>query len=274
LLQLGLGGPASFRQVRGVDATTAGQTGTFAASGALLLPRGTSIVNRYRRTSTLNWVSRPDAPQAQIDGAQTQFPDVAIRWAYRPAVVTGVLSNFDASIGYVRSDVTVSLPSLIGDSPPEIRHTHQETFPISGSIVWAGSGGLSTSARASLTSRVDTLPGSVARSHGNDVGVDAGRSFRVPASWGLGLKNDIRTRLGVQQTHNTTYVIDPTGAVQSRLQDNGRTSYSLTADSNVSDAINLTFQGSHVVTFDNNLNHKFAQTVFSVVMQLQVFGSK
>ena len=30
--------------------------------------------------------------------------------------------------------------------------------------------------------------------------------------------------------------------------------------------------GDQGVTFDNNLNHKFAQTVFSVVMQLQVFG--
>jgi len=50
--------------------------------------------------------------------------------------------------------------------------------------------------------------------------------------------------------------------------------FNLTADSNLSETINLTFQGSHVITFDNNLNHKFAQTILSVVMQLQVFGGK
>ncbi len=274
LLQLGLGGPASFRHVRGVDATTAGQTGTFSASGALVLPLGTSLVNRYRRTTTLNWISRPDAPQAQIDGQQVQFPDVALRWAYRPAVATGIVSNFDASVGYVRSGVSVSLPSLLGDAPPEIRHTHVETFPVSATMVWAGSRGFSTGARFSLTRRIDTLPGSIARLRGNELGVDAGRSFRIPASWGLGLRNDVRTRMGFQQTHNTTFVIDPSGAVQSRLQDNGRRAFNLTADSNVSDTINLTFQGSHVITFDNNLNHRFAQTILSVVMQLQVFGGK
>ena len=54
LLQLGLGGPASFRHVGGVDATTAGQTGTLSASGALVLPLGDvvreSISSRRRRS--------------------------------------------------------------------------------------------------------------------------------------------------------------------------------------------------------------------------------
>ena len=222
LLQLGLGGPASFRHVRGVDATTAGQTGTFSASGALVLPLGTSFVNRYRRTTTLNWISRPDAPQAQIDGQQVQFPDVALRWAYRPAVATGVVSNFDASVGYVRSDVTVSLPSLLGDAPPEVRHTHVETFPISATMAWAGSRGFSTGARFSLTRRIDTS----ARQHRSFARQRVGRRCGpvVPHSGllGLGLRNDVRTRMGFQQTHNTTFVIDPSGAVQSRLQDNGR----------------------------------------------------
>ena len=55
--------------------------------------------------------------------------------------------------------------------------------------------------------------------------IDAGRSFHIPESWGLGIKNDVRTRFGVQQAHNTTFVIDETGAVQSRLQDNGRQAF-------------------------------------------------
>jgi hypothetical protein len=274
LFQLGFGGPSSFRQVRGLDATTAGQTGTLSASSALVLPLGTSFVNRYRRTSTLNWISRPDAPQAQVDGRQTQFPDVALRWSYRPAVPTGLLSHFDASVGYVRNAATVTLPSLLGEAPPEVRHTHVEIYPVSATMAWAGNRGFSTGARVSLTRRIDSLPGSIARSRGNEVGVDAGRSFRVPESWGLGLRNDVRTRLGIQQTHNTTYVIDPGGLVQSRLQDNGRRAFNLTADSNLSETINLTFQGSHVITFDNNLNHKFAQTILSVVLQLQLFGGK
>jgi hypothetical protein len=272
-LQFGLGGPSSFRRVNGIDATTAGQTGTFAASGALLLPYGTSFVNRYRHTTTENWISRPDGPQSAVDGEQTQFPDVALRWAYRPSDASALITNVDASVGYVRSDVTVSLPSLLDGISPEVRRTHQETYPLSGSLAWGDRGRLSTAARVSLTRRVDSLPGSVAKTRGGEMSVDAGRAFHVPDSWGLGLKNDVRARIGVQQSHNTTFVIDPTGSVQSRLQDNGRQSFNLTADSNVNATANLTLQGSYVVTFDNNLNHKFAQTVFSVVLQLQVFGT-
>ena len=272
-LQFGLGGPASFRRVNGADATTAGRTGTLSASSALLLPYGTSFVNRYRHTTTANWISRPDAPQSEVNGEQTQFPDVAVRWAYRPSSADALVTNLDASVGYVRSDVTVTLPSLLDGLSPEVRRTHQETYPVSGSLAWGDRGKLSTAARMSLTRRVDSLPGSVAKTRGNEMSVDAGRAFHIPESWGLGIRNDIRARVGVQQSHNTTYVIDPTGSVQSRLQDNGRQSFNLTADSNVNATANLTLQGSYVVTFDNNLNHRFAQTIFSVVFQLQVYGN-
>jgi hypothetical protein len=273
LFQLGLGGPGSFRSVNGVNATSAGQTGTLSASGSLLLPYGTSFVNRYRHTATQNWIDRPDLSQAQVNGVQTQFPDASLGWTYRPAVATGAISNLDANVGYVRTDATITLPNALSDSPPEIRHTHVETFPIGGTIAWAVRGGLSTGARYSLRRQIDSLPGSVARSNGNELSVDAGRAFRVPQSWGLGLRNDIRTRIGVQESHNTTYVLDANGAVQSRLQDNGRQSFNLTADTNLQDNLVFTFQGSHVVVFDNNLNRRFAQTLFSTVLQVQFFAT-
>jgi cell surface protein SprA len=278
LLQFGFGGPSSFRRVSGVDATTAGQTGTIDASNAFLFPFGTSFVNRFRRTTTLNWISRgaPDLSQAEVDGAQTIFPDVALRWAYRPTATmagTKLVSNIDANIGFLRSDATVSLPSLFNDSPPELRHSHSETFPVGGSVVWAGRGSLSTAARYSLTRRIDSLPASVARSNIKDFSVDAGRAFRVPESWGLGLKNDVRTRLAVQNSHTTTFVFDPGGAVQSRLQDNGRTAFNLTADTNVQENMVFTLLGSRVINFDNNLNRRFEQTLFSVVFQIQFFST-
>jgi hypothetical protein len=102
--------------------------------------------------------------------------------------------------------------------------------------------------------------------------VDAGRAFRIPESWGLGLRNDVRTRLGIQQSHLTTFVFDAASGARSRLQDNGRQSFNLTADTNLSETLVFTFQGSHIVTFDNNLNRRFAQTVFSTVLQIQLFG--
>ncbi|HEX3866659.1 MAG TPA: cell surface protein SprA [Gemmatimonadaceae bacterium] len=272
LYQLGLGGPGAFRYVNGVDATAAGETGTVTASSSVLLPLGTSLAGRYRRTTTLNWIDRPDTSEAQVNGAQTQFPDATLRWRYQPAVIDGPLATVDASVGFVRSDVTVSLPSEIDEAPPEIRHTHIETFPVGGSVVWAGRGSLSTGARFSVTHRIDSLPGSVARSLGNEVSLDVSRAFRIPQSWGLSLKNDLRARANFQLSHTTTFAYDSTGALQSRLQDNGRQAFNLTADTNVQDNTVLTFQGSRIVTFDNNLNRRFEQIVLSVALQMQIFG--
>jgi hypothetical protein len=271
--QLGLGGPRSFRSVNGVNATSAGQTGTLSASGSLLLPYGTSFVNRYRHTATENWIDRPDLSQAQVNGVQTQFPDASLRWTFRPAAATGAISNLDANVGYVKTDARITLPNTLDDAPPEIRRTHIETFPIGGTVAWAVRGGLSTGARYSFRRQVDSLPGSIARSNGNELSLDAGRAFRIPQSWGLGLRNDIRTRVGLQESHNTTYVLDENGVVQSRLQDNGRQSFNLTADTNVQDNMVFTVQGSHVVVFDNNLNRRFAQTLFSMVLQVQFFAT-
>jgi hypothetical protein len=35
----------------------------------------------------------------------------------------------------------------------------------------------------------------------------------------------------------------------------------------------FTLNGSHIVTFDDNLNRRFAYTVFSTVFQVQFFGA-
>lgn len=141
------------------------------------------------------------------------------------------------------------------------------------SVAWAFRGSPSTGLHYQHTNRVDSLPGSVARSHIDEISADAGRAFHIPESWGLGLKSDVRTRLGFQQSHNVTHIFGEDSGIERRLQDDGRQSITLTGDTNVQDNLVLTFQGSHVVTFDNNLNRRFAQTVFSIVFQLQMYGA-
>jgi hypothetical protein len=270
-LQFGLVGPAGYQRVNGINATTAGQTGTLNASGALLLPFGTSFVNRYRRTTTLNWIARPDSSLAHVDGSQTQFPDVSMRWSLRPAAGARIASA-DASVGYVRNGASVSLPNLFSGDPPQIRRTHADVFPVAASVAWGGSSGFSTSARYSVRRQVDSLPGSIARSHGDELSVDVGRAFTVPQSLGLSLQSAVRTRLGYQQSRNTTMVLDDAGTFASRLADNGRQAVNLTADASMLDNATFTLQGSYVLSYDNNLNRRFAQTVFSVVMRFALSG--
>ena len=269
--QLGLGGPSSFRSVSGMTATTAGQTNMVSAASTIMLPFGGALDNRYRRTTTNNWIARLDSTQARADGEQTYFPDARLRWSYHPS--GGMLSSVEANTGYTHSDATVSLPSLSDVlGPTQLRRSHSETFPIGGSIAWAGRAGLSLGSHFAHTNRVDSLPGSVARSGIDELGFDFGRSFHVPESLGLGLRSDVRTRAGLARNRLTTYVTDPLTGLRSRLADNGKTQFNLTADSNVSDNLVLTLQGSHIVTFDNNLNRRFQQTLFSTILQFQFYG--
>jgi hypothetical protein len=269
-LQFGLGGLSSYRFVGGTPATTAGYTGTTLANNTLLLPFGTSLMNRYRHTVTRNWIRRFDATgsQAQVDGDQTVFPDVSARWSARPAHWASVLTSLGATVGFSRAEVTTSLPSLVSADPPQIGRTHVETFPVSANLAWAVRGGFNTSATYTFVRRVDSLPGSVARSNGNALNVDLTRAFRIPPSWGLGVKNDVRAHLGMEEKHDLTVV---TGlGTESRLLDNGRRRYNLTANTDLNENLLFTMQGSRVVRFDRNINSQVTETVFSVVLQWRI----
>ncbi|HVZ76366.1 MAG TPA: cell surface protein SprA [Gemmatimonadaceae bacterium] len=270
-LQLGLGDVGGYRYVNGVPASTAGFTGTLSANHAINLPLGISFLDRYRRTSNRNWIRRLDDSQAQVQGLTTIFPDVNLRWNWRPPAQDAVVSAVSATLGYTRSLATASLLSDINTTAPDLRSARVYAYPVSGNVTW-GFGGLNTAAGYTLTSRIDSLPGSFAKGHTEDVNVGVGRSFHIPESWGLGIKNDVAARFELQQTHTLSYVYADQGGQASRLVDNGRSAISLNATNRVSDGLDFTLQLSRVITYDNNLNRRLNQFVLSTVLQFQFFS--
>jgi hypothetical protein len=64
------------------------------------------------------------------------------------------------------------------------------------------------------------------------------------------------------------------GQKSSRLGDQGRNSFNLNADTDLSETLLFTFQASRVVTFDNNLNRRVSQFVLSTVLQMEFFGGQ
>src|SRR4029079_13845498 len=87
-----------------------GQTNMVSAASTIMLPFGGALDNRYRRTTTNNWIARLDSTQARADGEQTYFTAARLRLSYHTS--GGMLSSVEANPGYTRSDATVSLPSL------------------------------------------------------------------------------------------------------------------------------------------------------------------
>ncbi len=273
-LQLGLGNVGGYRYVDGAPASTAGFTGTLSANGAVNLPYGVTILNRFQQTSNHNWVLRLDNTQAAVQGLTTTFPDFTVRWNWRPpgAPTTPWVTSVGATLGYTRSLATATLLSDLNSAQPDLRRAWVYSYPVSGRITW-GFGGLSTAGGYTLTQRIDSLPGAFARGHTEDVNVDVGRSFTVPKSWGLGLQNAVRARFGLQQSHSLTYVYADDGSQQSRLVDNGRSAVNLNADTDLSETLQFTFQISRVITYDNNLNRRINQFVLSTILQIHFSGA-
>jgi hypothetical protein len=272
-LQLGFGGVSSFRRVNGELATATGLTQALAATQSFLLPAGAAFVSRFRHTTTRSWTRRIDDSQGLADGAQTVFPDLSLRWSWRPpAALASFVSSVGANAGFANSVASTFVPGDAFFLLSESRSSHVRTYPLNASITWGFARGLSTSAGYTLTTRTDSLPGSITDGRAEEMSVDIGRAFRIPRSWGYPTVGDIRTRLGYQQTRASTFISDYARVGSARLTDNGRSAVSLNADADLSESLLFTLQGSRVVTYDNNFNRRNTQFVLSTVLQVQFFG--
>lgn len=272
-LQFGLGGVDAFRNANGSISATTGLTEALSASQSLLLPFNVALVNRYRRTTTRSWTRRFDDTQAVADGAQTVFPDMSVRWNWTPpSLLQPIFKSVGANAGYARSLGTTFLPSDEFGQAAELRGSRVRTTPFNTTIAWGFGRGLVTSAGYARTVRTDSLPGSVADGTQEDMNFDVGRAFKLPKSLGFTIDNDIRARVGWQQTHTTTYITDLARLGTSRLADNGRTALNLNADTDLSETVVFTLQGSRVLTYDRNFNRSATQYLLSAVFQVQFFG--
>ncbi|MEO5818380.1 MAG: cell surface protein SprA [Gemmatimonadaceae bacterium] len=272
-LQFGLGGVDAFRQANGQLAATTGLTQALSASQSFLFPGNIAFVNRYRRTTTRSWTRRIGDEQSVADGAQTVFPDVSLRWNWTPPLkLRPVFKSLGANAGYARSLATSFLPGDEFGQRPELRGSRVRTIPLNTSVLWGFGRGLTTSAGYTVTTRTDSLPGSVADGKAEEMSVDVGRAFKFPKSLGFTIENDVRARIGWQQTRSSTFISDLSRGGISRLADNGRSAVSLNADTDLSETVIFTLQGSRVITYDNNFNRRATQYVLSTVLQVQFFG--
>jgi hypothetical protein len=79
--------------------------------------------------------------------------------------------------------------------------------------------------------------------------------------------------MSYQRAETQSYVSNAAAAsARSRLTDNGRTAFSMNADTDVAENVTFSLQGSRVVTFDRNFNRRFTQVIVSTVFQIQFFG--
>ena len=271
--QLGWGGIDHFRAQNGLNATSAGSNAQVTVSTGLRLPLGLSMTTRVQRVNSRNWTRRFDNTQAVIDGEQLTLPDLSLRLTLRPRFASRVITSLGGSVRYLNTRQSSVVPSEIAGAPSDVRVSRVNSYPMNASITWNVGTGLMTSFGVGTTHRLDSLPGSIAESRSRDLNADVSRAVKLPARFNL--KNDLRTRLSYQQNSAQSWVQNQSATGnRSRLADNGRQAINLNADADVAENLTFSVTGARIVTFDNNLNRRFSQLVFTAVLQVSFFAGE
>jgi hypothetical protein len=271
--QFAVGGINSFRKLGGELATSVGLVTQLSLNQSVNLPLGASIASRYQRIDTRNWTRRFDATQEVVDGTQTVFPDVSLRWTGRPAGLSSIISTVGLNARMLETRQFNGTEPLFGEVSDDRGELRVRTYPMSGSIVFAGARPISSTAGFSLSKRLDAKPGLSSNGDNSDFSIDVAKPWGLPADWNP--RSDLRTRISYQKSQGQNFVINPLALTgESRLTDNGRRAFSMSADTDVAENLSSSFVVSRVESFDRNLNRRFTQTVLSAVMHLQFYAGE
>ena len=271
--QIGWGGIDHFRAQNGLNATSAGSNSQVTLSSGLRLPLGMALTTRMQRVNSRNWTRRFDNTQTIIDGQQVTLPDLSLRWSLRPRFASRAITSIGGSVRYLNTRQSSVVPSEVAGTPADVRVSRVNSWPLNGSITWNVGTGLMTSFGLGTTHRLDSLPGSVAESRSRDLNADVSRGLKMPARWKL--RSDVRTRLSYQQSSAEAWVQNKSAvATRSRLADNGRQAINFNADADVAENLTFSLTGARIVNFDNNLNRRFTQLVFTAVLQISFFAGE
>jgi hypothetical protein len=271
--QFGLGGINTFREFGGQLATSVGLVTQISVNQSLNLPFGAIIASRYQRINTRNWTRRMEQGQEVVDGTQIAFPDISLRWTGQPVGLKSIISSLGANARILETRQFNGTQPLLGEVIDDRGKLRVRTVPLSGSIVFAGARPLTSTLGYSFSKRLDAKPGLNSNGDNSDFSIDVSKPWGLPADWNA--RSDLRTRVSYQKSQGQNFVDNPlelTG--QSRLSDNGRRAFSMSADTDVAENLSSSFVISRVESFDRNLNRRFTQTVLSAVMHLQFYAGE
>jgi cell surface protein SprA len=269
--QLGLGSVNTFREIGSELATSVGLVTQLSVNESINLPFGANIASRYQRINTRNWTRRIDQNEDIVDGTQIVFPDVAFRWAGQPIALKSIISSVGANARMLETRQLNGTQPLFGEEDDDRGKIRVRTYPVSGSLVFAGARPLSTTVGYSFSKQLDAKPGLTSNGNNSDFSVDVSKPWKLPADWNA--RSDLRTRVSYQKSQGQNFVFNPNVVeLESRLTDNGRRAFSMSADTDVAENLSSSFVISRVESFDRNLNRRFTQTVLSAVMHLQFYA--
>jgi len=271
--QFALGGINTFREIGGDLATSAGIVTQLSINNSIRLPFGASLANRYQRINTRNWTRRTSDQQGIVDGTQVVFPDLSLRWSARPTALQPLLASLGFTARLLDTRQLNVTESFGTDDSTDLGKIRVRSYPVNATFVFAGARPVSSSVGLNVSEHHDSRPGLASNGRTADFSADIAKPWRLPAEWGL--QSDLRTRLSYQKSQGANFVENQLAFTgRSRLTDNGRRAFSMSADTDVSENLSSSFVISRVASFDRNLNSGFTQTVISAVLHLSFYAGE
>ncbi|HZO18118.1 MAG TPA: cell surface protein SprA [Gemmatimonadaceae bacterium] len=272
--QFAFGGIEDFRSLGDVLATSAGVARGLTVDHTLSLPFGASFTQHYQRTVNNTWTRRAQDAQSMLEARSVTFPDVALRWTFRPGFLSVIVSSVSAEARASITRASSFQPALPGGAITlsGVR-TELETrqYPLRGTLSWTLFGGFTTSAGWLHTTRRELRAGGTSEGEQNDVTADISKLFALPQSWGLP-SSMLRAYVGMQRiSTETVFLADTT---ERRIADNGRWALNARAETDVAENASFSLSASRTVTYDEVNDRRFTQFVLSAVLQLQFFAGE
>jgi cell surface protein SprA len=280
--QLGLGGLNDFRGTESRLASTAGRLRRTTLGGSLNLPFSFTLISRMENGTTETWTRRSlDGFQALITSTQVVYPDVRLRWSWRPQKLKGVISQLNVDGTYNVSEQETNIPNETGGLADRSRVIARRQ-PVSANITWSFLGNLTTLAQYSTENREDLRPGALTSTETVRSSFDVGRSFRLPKSWNT-RSGQLRANLSYQSERNLSVVAgstitdllgNTTNTAPAVLTNNGRRAFNLNTNTDLNELLTFQLTSSYVVTYDRNFNRQTSSMILSTTLQLRFFAGE
>jgi Motility related/secretion protein len=278
--QFATGGIGNFLSLGSIAATNAVLSNQLSANQSLNLPLGLNAVTRFQRSASRNYTRRVDQSLGVNDVSQLSWPNVSLRWSFRPpSLLRGVIASVGANAGLEATrQLSVSSGATVS-SPVERSDDASRSYPLNGSVTWARFG-LSTSGSYSLVNRVVSRPGARATQRSNEMSVDVGKAFVLPASWKA--QDKLNTHVAYQASRSQS--LDFSAAAQASGADVeavrrvtaaiNRNSINFNADTRLSSSMIGTLNFTRVVNANLYSGTRYTQILVSAVLQLQFFAGE
>ncbi len=279
--QLAFGGIDEFREQEEVPATSAVNTGIWAAAGGVQLPLGFRVRLTYRDFETTTWARRGDL-QTEIVQRTREWPSAFVSWVYTPRwALRDLISSVtaQAQIRQARSSsfqpAVLATPDAMATGQPAETGVFTEnkstSYTPSVTLTWVG--GVVTTAQYSMLRGELLTSGNLTRSDRSEGGVSMAFSFRAPR-WLVRLPGEVRTSLALNVSEQLVCIQRPDSEQCSAVSDSHREQVDFNMDTGFPPSMRGGVSFRYVLTDQRHTSSKFSQVILTVFVTINFLAGQ